>query len=68
MKTPQQVELFLASHWFINIKEAHLTRNYLMGIFTSKKFVFKYPISSMAERIATLITAEEAINYINEEI
>ena len=64
MKTPEEIEMFLANHWFKNRIEAHATRNYLMAIYTSKKFKFRYPVANGEIIRATLITSEEAINYI----
>ena len=65
MKSPEEVDIFLANHWFKSMKDAHEVRNYLMGIYTSKKFKFRYPVASgEVIKKATLLTAEEAIDYI----
>lgn len=67
MRSPEEIENYLKTHWFTTMCEAHKTRDYLRGIFKSTKFVFRIPvlnkngISTINEK---LITFEDAINFI----
>lgn len=69
MKSPDEIQLYLQMHWFADIREAHRFRNHLKDIFSTNKFTFKYPHMNK-EGIQTinsqLITADEAINYLND--
>lgn len=66
MKTPEQIEEYLRTHFFANITEAHKFRNHLMTIFV-RKFTIKYSHTyPNGKTINETITFDEAIKFLNQ--
>ena len=64
MKSPAEIEAYLAQNWFMCMDDAHEARNYIKEIYASRRFKFRY---NWSRRIwtdnKTPITAQEAINF-----
>lgn len=72
MRTAQEIKEFLDNHWFSSRHMAYYIRGFLMTEFPDdKSFEFKYAFSTKFNGKsvdAELITATEAIKFIEDEI